>query len=238
MRAALAKAGVVAADFAEHGWTATDKILEAPRGFFRAAGGGYDPNAIDGKFGNPWTLMSPGVSIKPHPSGSLTHPAMTEMLRLIYENRITAEMVERVNVGTNRNLPNALIHHRPQTELQAKFSMEFCVAILLLEGKAGLAEFTRENVQRPDVKKMMERVNFFVHPDAEASGYDKMTTIIEIHLRDGRTIPGRADFGKGSPANPMNYEEVTKKFHECSTAASWPSTPVRPLSNLFATLSV
>ena len=48
----------------------------------------------------------------------------------------------KVRVGTNRHMPNALIHHRPKNELQAKFSMEFCMAILLLERKAGLAEFT------------------------------------------------------------------------------------------------
>src|SRR6266849_8921835 len=78
-----AESGVVAADLAEIGWTAADKILEAPRGFFHAAGGGYDLNAIQNKLGNPWTFRSPGVSIKPFPSGSLTHPGMTEMLRLI-----------------------------------------------------------------------------------------------------------------------------------------------------------
>src|SRR5690606_24254522 len=76
------ESGIVAVQFASYGWTATDRILEAPRGFFPAAGGGYDPNAIHGKLGNPWPFDSPGVSIKPHPSGSLTHPAMTEMLRL------------------------------------------------------------------------------------------------------------------------------------------------------------
>ena len=48
--------------------------LEADRGFFRAAGGGYSAEMIDGKLGNPWTFAFPGVSIKPHPSGSLTHP--------------------------------------------------------------------------------------------------------------------------------------------------------------------
>ena len=46
-------------------------------------------------------------------------------------------------------MPNALIHHRPKNELEAKFSMEFCVAILLLERKAGLAQFTDETVNRP-----------------------------------------------------------------------------------------
>jgi len=50
--------------------------------------------------------------------------------------------VVKVKVGTNRNMPNALIHHRPANELQAKFSMEFCMAILLIERKGGLAQFT------------------------------------------------------------------------------------------------
>ena len=54
-------------------------------------------------------------------------------------------------------MPNALIHHRPTNELQAKFSMEFCMAILLLERKAGLAEFTDEVVNRRDVRRMIEK---------------------------------------------------------------------------------
>src|SRR5579884_2943106 len=218
-----AEAGVLAADLAALGWTATDQILEAPRGFFHAAGGGFDPNAISGKLGNPWTFVSPGVSIKPHPSGSLTHPGMTEMLFLIQEHRITAQQVERVHVGTNRNMPNALIHHQPTNALQAKFSMEFCMAALLLYGKAGLGEFTDEVVNRPEVQAMIERVHFGVHPEAEAAGYDKMTTIIDIHPKDGRVISGRADFGKGSPADPMNYEEVAEKFRGCAEQARWPS---------------
>jgi len=218
-----AESGVVAAEFSALGWTATPRILEAPRGFFRAAGGGYDPDSIVGRLGSPWTFAMPGVSIKPHPSGSLTHPGMTELLQLIHTHGITADMVVRVDVGTNLNMPNALIHHRPQNELQAKFSMEFCMAILLVDGKAGLPQFTDETVLRPDVQAMIERVNFGVHPVAEAAGYDKMTTIIDIHLKDGRTISGRADFGKGSPANPMSYAEVADKFRGCAEAAHWPA---------------
>ena len=215
------ESGIVAVQFASYGWTATDKILEAPRGFFSAAGGGYDPNAIHGKLGNPWTFDSPGVSIKPHPSGSLTHPGMTEMLRLIRENGIRAEDVVSVRVGTNSNMPNALIHHRPQNELQAKFSMEFCMAILLIEGRAGLNEFTDETVLRPDVQAMIEKVDFVIDERAEAAGYHLMTTYIDIKLKDGRTISGKADFGKGSPANPMSYDEVAAKFLECAEFARW-----------------
>jgi 2-methylcitrate dehydratase PrpD len=208
------------------GFTATPHILEAPRGFFHAAGGGYDEGAIRGKLGSPWCFAEPGVSIKPHPSGSLTHPGMTMMLSLIKQHDIRPDQVASVKVGTNQNMPNALIHHRPTTELQAKFSMEFCMAILLLERKAGLPEFTDEIVNRPDVKAMIEKVNFGVHPEAEAAGYDKMTTIIEIALKNGQQITGRADFGKGSPANPMSYDEVADKFRECAAFSRWPSDKV------------
>ena len=217
-----AESGVLAAEFASLGFTATPHILETPRGFFHAAGGGYEEGAIRGKLGNPWTFMNPGVSIKPHPSGSLTHPGMTLMLSLIKQHNIRPDQVQTVKVGTNQNMPNALIHHRPKTELQAKFSMEFCMAILLLERKAGLAEFTDEVVNRPDVQAMIQKVDFGVHPEAEAAGYDKMTTILEIALTDGRRISGRADFGKGSPANPMSYEEVADKFRECAGFSRWP----------------
>jgi len=71
------------------------------------------------------------------------------------------------------------------------------------------------------VKEMIGKVHFGVHPEAEAAGYDKMTTIIDIHLKDGRTISGRADFGKGSPSNPMSYDEAADKFRECAEFARW-----------------
>ena len=226
------ESGVVAADFAALGWTAAPQILEAPRGFFHAYGGGYDPAAIVDRLGNPWTFQNPGVSIKPFPSGSLTHPGMTELLRLIRDNSIRASDVERVEVGTNRNMPNTLIHHRPTTGLQAKFSMEFCMAILLLDGKADLTKFTDAVVNRPDVQKMTERVRFHTDPEAEKAGYDKMTTIIKITLKDGRTVSGRADFGKGSPTNPMSYDEVAEKFLGCAAFAEWPDVKAKQVINL------
>jgi len=217
-----AESGIVAAEFAKLGWTATPIVLEAGRGFFKAAGGGYDRAALQGKLGNPWTFTFPGVSIKPHPSGSLTHPGMGLMLDLIRNHDIRSEQVVKVKVGTNRHMPNALIHHKPSDELQAKFSMEFCMAILLLRRKAGLAEFTDQVVNRPDVKRMIAKIEFGVHPEAEAAGYEKMTTIIDIELSDGRKIGGRADFGKGSPANPMSDDELAGKFREC---AAWGKLP-------------
>src|SRR5712664_650011 len=222
-----AESGVTSTDLVALGWTAAEQILEAERGFFHAFGGSYDPAAIVDRLGKPWTLQNPGVSIKPFPSGSLTHPGMTELLRLIHDHSIRADDVEHVKVGTNRNMPNALIHHHPKTGLQGKFSMEYCMAILLLDGKADQTKFTDAAVNRDDVQKMIERIRFYVDPEAEKAGYDRMTTILKITLKDGRTISGRADFGKGSPINPMNYDEVAEKFLGCAAFAEWPTSKAK-----------
>ena len=226
------ESGVVAADFAAIGWTAAEQILEAQRGFFHAYGGTYDPSAIVDRLGKPWTLQNPGVSIKPFPSGSLTHPGMTELLRLIHENSIRAADVKHVEVGANRNMESTLLHHHPKTGLQAKFSMEFCLAILLLDGKADQTKYTDAVANRDDVQKMIERIHFYVDPEAEKAGYDKMTTILKITLKDGRTISGRAAFGKGSPINPMSYDEVAEKFRGCAAFAEWPSAKANQVIEL------
>src|SRR5258707_530668 len=72
-----AESGLVSAEMVALGWTAAEQILEADRGFFHAAGGSYDPSAILDRLGKPWTFASPGVSLKPYPSGSRTHPPLT-----------------------------------------------------------------------------------------------------------------------------------------------------------------
>jgi 2-methylcitrate dehydratase PrpD len=216
-----AENGVAAADLAGLGWTAAPQILDAPRGFFHAYGGSFDIAALQNKLGNPWSFAESGVSLKPYPSGSLTHPAMTAMLRLIQKYDIAPADVEKVDVGTNQNMPNALIHHRPKTGLQAKFSMEFCIAVLLLERKASLAQFSDGYVNRPEVQEMLSRVNFYVDPVAEKAGYDKMTSLITVHLKNGKSVTDRADFAKGSPANPMTMEEVNSKFRGCAEYAGW-----------------
>src|ERR1700687_1571371 len=218
-----AESGLQATEFAALGWTAAEQILEADRGFFHAFGGSYDPSAILGHLGKPWTFAAPGISLKPYPSGSLTHPAMTEMMRLIQANDIKPSQVDKVDVGANHNMTTTLLHHNPKAGLECKFSMEFCMAILLVEGKAGLGEFSEKVVQRPEVQDMMRRINFYVDPEAEAAGFDKMTSILKIHLKDGKIISGRAEVAKGSPSNPMTFREAADKFRGCAQYAEWPA---------------
>jgi len=128
---------------------------------------------------------------------------------------LTAYVAEFMTRTRAADIPADVMH-------LGKFSMEFCMAILLIERKAGLTEFTDRVVNRRDVQKLIGKIEFGVHPEAEAAGYEKMTTIIDIELADGRRISGRADFGKGSPANPMSDEELSGKFREC---AAWGKLP-------------
>jgi 2-methylcitrate dehydratase PrpD len=117
----------------------------------------------------------------------------------------------------------SLLHHRPTTGLQGKFSMEYCLSILLLDRKAGLLQYQDAQVQRPDVQEMVKRINFYIDPEAENAGLDKMTSILRIHLKSGKVISGRAEFAKGSPSNPMSYDEAADKFRGCAEFAKWPS---------------
>jgi 2-methylcitrate dehydratase PrpD len=137
-------------------------------------------------------------------------------------NKLQAAQVEKLDVGANHQMTTTLLHHRPKTGLEAKFSMEFCMAILLLRGKAGLSEFSDQVVQQADVQEMVGRINFYVDPEAESAGYDKMTSLLKIHLKDGRVLAGRGDFAKGSPANPMTFDEAATKFRGCAHYAEWP----------------
>jgi 2-methylcitrate dehydratase PrpD len=101
--------------------------------------------------------------------------------------------------------------------------MEYCMAILLLDRKAGLVEFQDNVVQRQDVQEMIKRVNFYIDPEAESAGLDKMTSIMKITMKDGKVYAGRAEFAKGSPSNPMSYEEAADKFRGCAEFAKWPT---------------
>jgi 2-methylcitrate dehydratase PrpD len=69
---------------------------------------------------------------------------------------------------------------------------------------------------------MIRKINFYVDPQAESAGFDKMTSILNITLKNGKVITGQAAFGKGSPANPMSFEEAADKFRGCAEFAEWP----------------
>ena len=239
-----AENGIVAADLAALGWTAADDILEAPLGFFQAAGGGFDPGAVVNRLGNPWMFASPGDLIKRFPCGTIQQSFMDEMLILIRDNNIMPNEVERVEVGGNRSNLTTLFRHHPTTGLEAKFSMEFAMSILLLERKAGLSQFTDAVVGRKDVQDMISRVKFYVDPEfdkkaGEGGNFQAVLVeggIIKIHMKDGRSLSGRTRPAKGSPGNPMTYDEVADKFRGNAEFSRWPAPKTESVIELVKTL--
>jgi 2-methylcitrate dehydratase PrpD len=214
-----AENGVTAAQLAQEGFTAATNILEAKRGFYNAMAGGFDERKIRNRLGCPYFVQEPGIAIKPYPSGSLSHPAQDLILDMVKQNDLHADDIESIVVGTNSNVPNALIYPMPKTSLEGKFSIPFCMAIGVLERKAGIAQFRDRKVREPRVVEMMRRVTLTVDPELEALGYDQVRSRIRIRLKDGRTIEGRADVARGHPEKPMSWEELGEKFRDCAALA-------------------
>jgi 2-methylcitrate dehydratase PrpD len=211
-----AENALVAVLLARRGWTAAKDILEAKRGFYNAAAGGYEPSRIDGKLGKPFFFIEPGISIKPYPSGSLSHPAQDVLLELVREHGLQPEQVERIDVGVNSNVPNALIHTRPTTALEGKFSLQFQMAIGVVDGRAGIAQFVDARVRDERVRGLIGRVHVHVDPEIEALGFNEMRMKVAVRLKDGRVLSGSADKAKGHPRKPMSREDMREKFSECA----------------------
>jgi 2-methylcitrate dehydratase PrpD len=111
---------------------------------------------------------------------------------------------------------NALRYQHPENELEAKFSLPFALAILVLERKAGIRQFSDESVRRPDVQAMMRRVVPYLHPEVEAQGYQRIRSLLEVRLKDGRVLAREASTSRGTPERPMSREELAEKFRECA----------------------
>ena len=128
-----------------------------------------------------------------------------------------ADAIESIDVGTNSNVPNALIYPMPKTALEGKFSIPFCMAIAVLERKAGIAQFVDRKVRdKRRVVELMKRVTLYVDDEMEALGYDQVRSRVRIKLKNGKNIEGRYDVARGHPQKPMSWAELGEKFRDCA----------------------
>ena len=233
-----AENAVVAASLAAMGFTSSPTILEGNRGYFMTGAGGYDAEALIGKLGNPWNYVAKRVAIKPYPCGNLQQPAMDKLRELVIQHDIRPDQLERLAVKSHRLMPLNLTYHRPTTGLEGKFSMEFSLASILVLRKAGLAEYSDEVVNRPDIQDVIRKTDYTVFSDeeAEAKGYHLWTTFLDLTLKDGRTISARVDAAKGSADYPMTEEEVAEKFRDCAAFAKMPKNSVEKAIDLVLNL--
>ena len=215
-----AQNGVVAAELAARGFTGGKGALDPPWGFLQVFGhgDGFDIDRIVGKLGNPHTIVSPGVSIKPYPCGVLGHPTMDAMRRLVMAHDVRPEQIAAIRVRAGSNILNPLRYPIATNELEAKFCPAFMVSAIALRRKAGIQEFNDAFVQSAPVQEMMRKVERVLDPEIEAKGWEKIRSTVEVDLTDGRTLVEHADERyRGGPDLPFTRDELYEKFSDCAS---------------------
>jgi 2-methylcitrate dehydratase PrpD len=208
-----AENGVLSALLVKDGFTASQQILEAKRGFCAAFSGQYDLNQILDDFGHPFEIVSPGVHLKPYPSCLETHSVIEATLFLVESHDIQPEDVESVECGIAPLAMDILIHRNPQTGLQGKFSAPYAVTAALLHRKASLEQFTDQAVQDVRAQAMNQKVNVVAHPEMEKN---VQSAIVTIRLKNGREFTKRLDITTGHPKRPMSLNQIIEKYRSCA----------------------
>ena len=215
-----AENGIRAVLLARKGWTADRRIIEAPYGICSALTGGLKPDFsnFEKKLGNPYDMVSPGIIVKKYPSCAFTHPTIDAVLELIQENNIRPDEVENAQCGISKMAADVLIHSSARNGLEGKFCPEFCVASALVDGKVGLKSFEDVNVIRPSVQQVIPKIRRRVLSPKEKVNNIFGPAIVQITLRNGRTLSKRIDIAKGDPRKPMSEREIYDKYAECASA--------------------
>jgi 2-methylcitrate dehydratase PrpD len=214
-----AENGITAALLASNGFTAGDDGLDGRWGYFQVLGAGAELHRLVGALGRPHSIVDPGVSIKPYPCGSLSHPSMDAMLKLVVDNNVPPDQIKAIRLRAGSNIIEPLRYKIARTELEAKFSVPFLLGVIALLRKAGIHEFTDEFVVTAPIQNMMTKVSTVFDPEIEAMGFDKIRSIVEVDLVDGRTITQRSDDRyRGSPAWPFTRAELHQRFADCTSS--------------------
>jgi 2-methylcitrate dehydratase PrpD len=212
-----AENGITAARLAARGFTADPTALDGRWGFLAVLGGGFSEGKAEAGFAGPLSIVSPGVSIKPYPSGILTHQSMDAMLRLIKADDVQSGEIERIAFFAGSNILNPIRYPIARNHLQAKFSMAALLAMIALYRRAGRREFTDECVGSSEMQEMQRKISVELDPDIEAQGFDKIRSRLELTKSDGVMITEWADERyRGGPDLPMTDDEVAEKFHACT----------------------
>src|SRR5207245_10723426 len=132
------------------------------------------------------------------------------------EHRLSWRDVAAVQVGVNRVVPDVLAHPRPTTALERKFSMQFCAAAALAEGRVDFGSFTDGEITNPETRELMERVAMVVDPSSPEGAEQHARSRVTVRLRDGRTVSTEARGARGHPDTPLSDAALHEKFLGCS----------------------
>jgi 2-methylcitrate dehydratase PrpD len=214
--------GLFAALLASEGFTANPGAMEHKQGFLHVFNGegNFNAEAMLNDWGSPWDIVQPGVAIKQYPCCGSTHPAVDAMLSLVREHRLTPSMVERVDSWTH---PRRLAHTNrpdPQSELDAKFSVQYCLARALLDRRVSLEQFEGDSFREPAIRALLPRIHAAPHPEMSMASTEHFGAEVRATLTDGRVLTAKVarPLGRG-PENPLPAESLEAKFLSCAARA-------------------
>jgi 2-methylcitrate dehydratase PrpD len=209
--------GLTASLLGKMGFTADRDGLDGRWGFFNVLGGGYDPEKVVEKLGYPYSILDPGASVKMYPCGVLGQPSMDALLEMVMEHDIQADEIEEIRLRAGPNILEPLRYMMPTDGLQAKFSLQFALASIALRRRAGLREYTTEFVTSPRVVEMMQKVKTINDPEIASMGTEKMRSVVEVDLSNGKTLRKMTDTTRGTPEKPLMENDLYEKFSECAS---------------------
>ncbi|GGE50237.1 hypothetical protein GCM10007276_29120 [Agaricicola taiwanensis] len=217
-----AHAGVLAARLAEAGFTASPDAFEHSQGLLAAVSQHGDTDRErEPDLGTRWHILQEGLNIKKYPICYCTHRSIDGILELRRLKGFAADDVDRIQVAISDRYGTILRNHRPQTGLEAKFSMEFAMASAVIANRVGLTELTDGFVRRPDVQALMERVEIRLGTEYDprnpnAAPFDQ----VRIQLRTGEELEGPAVHrARGHAEAPLSDDDLYEKFEVCLEAA-------------------
>jgi len=233
-----ARAGVTAALLAADGFTADPDILGAGYGLGKILSPGRpkDLSALAGKWGRPWELVASGIAIKKYPCCAGNHSSLDAMLKLAAAYHLRPEKVQRITCEVPALVMGILLRHRPRTAAEARFSLEFAMAVAVLDRAAGLRQYTDRRVQDPRVQRLLLKVMTRELPKVmqkRLGGGGLNGARVTVELKGGEKIQAEAGAARGHPGEPLREAEHWAKFQECAAGI----LPVARAAKLFQELS-
>jgi len=215
-----ARSGIISALLAKDGFTAAPDTLEGQFGFCHAFSGGkdYDIRKIVENLGKPFQVVSPGPAIKLYPCCGSSHGALDALFSLLQKHDIRAEKVRALEVSVPFDPPRSLIYDNPKTGLEGKFSIQYCIAAALVDRKLGLETFTTEQIQRPEVRKLFDRIKMFRPLEMkEKPSWEPPEYVVTIKMYDGKTYSEQAKAPFIAPVQILTREKLAEKYRNCAS---------------------
>lgn len=200
-----AEAGQVAAELAAQDFTGPETILEGEKGFYAGLCPDPRPGAVTAAPDAAWALVE--TSIKPWPCCRHTHPAIDAALEL--HRQIAGRAIAEAKVMTYRAALDVCDRVRPDTEYQAKFSLQHCVAAALADGAIDFDSFGPPARARHAAAR--ERVSLAVAEPYAGAYPVNWGSAVEVVLETGERLSASRRDAKGDPEAPLSRDEMIAK---------------------------